>query len=286
VAKVPKARKRTRSLPRQNTGDTAEAFLVAGERIVRRYIREGPRKGRAPIDILAFVGLDDVLAEATELIRQASVIRGSVPASARVANLTTGAFYRAFPPRAGRNLPRRKGEALAIFRRELGRRLVSADVYRDDLEAVEASTPELLTVPSERDLRLLARHNAVGDLGRWRDSPTDLIFYGLLLHAMDPEVGTWLREVNDRALDYLESYWKAWLPRIGRRCRSGVSERQLAAAVRGTLAVMELEGRIVGSPTLDSVTVTDPDPELAGTWPLLSLLAEAVFFALTEPVPS
>jgi hypothetical protein len=139
--------------------------------------------------------------------------------------------------------------------------------------------------PERSELRLLARGNAVGDLGRWRDSPTDLLFYGLLLHAMDPEVGAWLREVNDRALDYLEGYWKTWLPRLSRRCRPGVSERQLAAAVRGTLAVMELEGRIAGSPTLDSVTITDPDPALAGTWPLLALVAEAVFMALTEPVP-
>ena len=283
AAKVPKSRTRTRTLPRQSAGDTAEALLVAGERIVRRYIRRGPPKDHPPIDIFAFVGIEQVLAEATELIRQAAVTRGSVPKKARVARLTTGAFYRAFPP-SGRNAPRRKGEALAIFRRELGRRLVSAQVYRDDIVAVEAGTPTLDRFPTENQMRLIARTTAAGDLERWRDSPADLLFYGLLLHSKDPEVGKWLRDVNERVLDVLVAYWKKWLPVLGRRCRTGTSERHLAASIRAALAVMQLEGRIAGSPTLDSVTITDRDPTLAGTWPLGSLVAEAVFFALTEPL--
>lgn len=278
-------RKRARALPRQRATDTAEAFLRAGERLVRRYIREGPPKGRKPIDIFAFLTVDDVLAEATELMRQAAITRGRVSPRERVAKLTTGAFYRAFPAPAGRRVPRRKGEALAIFRRELGRRLLSAEVYRDDLAAVEAGATPVLPHPSENDLRLIARTNAASDLARWRDSPTDLLFYGLLLHSRDPEVGQWLRDINDHVLDVLVGFWKKWLPLLGRRCRPGVSERHLAVSMRGVLAVMQLEGRIAGSPTLDTVTVTDADPRLAGTWPLAGLVCEAVFLALTEPVP-
>lgn len=279
------SRKPAHSLPRQSAAATAEAFLIAGQRIVRRYIRDGPPKGRKPIDILAFVSVDDVLAETTELMRQTAVTRGRVPARMRVSTLTTGAFYRAFPPAAGRRGPRRKGEALAIFRRELGRRLVSAEVYRDDLATLEAGMPELTAVPSEREVRLVCRTSSAGDLNRWRDSPTDLLFYGLLLHSKDPEIGEWLRTVNDRMLDYLEAYWREWLPRVGRRCRPGISERQLSTAIRGMLAVMQLEGRIPGSPSMDSVTISDPDPALAGTWPLAALAVEAVFMALTEPLP-
>lgn len=279
-----KSRGRVGSLPRQSATDTAEALLAAGERIVRRYVVEGPSEDQKPVDILAFVDIERVLAEATEIRRQAAVERGHVSAKRRIAPLTTGAFYRAFPPPGGRRGPRRKGEALAIFRRELGRRIVSADVYRQDVSRAEDTVLSAETLANERTFYRVCRAETAHDIYRWRDSPTDLLFYALMMHAKDDEVSSWLREVNDRALDAMEAFWRKVLPRIGRRCRPGVSERQLGAVIRAVLAIMPLEGRVPGSPTMDTVTVTEADPALAGTWPLASIVVEGVFKALTEQV--
>lgn len=275
---------RRRTLPRQSAAETAEVLLAAGERIVRRYLHEGPSRGEKPIDILAFVGIDDVLAEATEHLRQAAVARGSLTARARVSTLTPGAFYRAFPAPGGKRGPRRKGEALAIFRRELGRRLVSAQAYRDDVTLLTDALLPIDGIPNDAQTRLISRKAATIEIERWHDSPTDLLFYGLIPYAKDPEVGKWLREVNDRALDYLEEFWREWLPRLGRRCRAGITERHLACAIRGFLAVMNLEDRIEGSPSRDRVTVTDREPALAGTWHMPAIVVEGIFLTLTEPV--
>ena len=277
---------RARSLPRQAASETAEALLAAGERIVQRYISVGPPRGEKPIDILAFVNIDDVLGEATEQLRTSAVTKGNVPARARVSKLTPGAFYRAFPAPDGARGPRRKGEALAIFRRELGRRLVSAEVYRADILQIEEILINFNGPLSETLARIACRTSAADDLARWHDSPTDLLFYGLLLYAKDAEIGCWLRDVNERALGYLEVFWGKWLPRFGRQCRAGITPRQFAATIRATLAVMQIEGRIPESPTMDTVTVTDPDPTLAGNWLLASLAVEGVFLNLTEPIPS
>lgn len=266
-------------LPRQPAVDTAEALLAAGERVVARYVREGPTAHRRPIDVLAFVDIGEVLHEATEELRKAAVRRGALGATAKVPRLTPGAFYRAFPPQ-GRQKSRQKGEALAVFRRALARRIVSSDAYRESTTEVRELADPVIHV----DIAAAIRTATARDLAQWQDSANDGVFYALIMHARDPEIAGWLREVNDRALDHLEAFWAEVLPAMGRRCRPEITLRQLAALIRLGIAGIGMDRRIPGSP-LSALHVSRPDEPPGDETTIASIAMEALFMGLTEPDP-
>ena len=274
--------KRTKTLPRLPASATAETLLAAGERVVTEYVRRGPSKNSEPIDILAFVRIEDVLHEATQWRRQDAEDRGTLPKSSSVTRLTPGAFYRAFPPSSGKTGPRRKGEAFTAFRRELGRRLIMTDRYRSSAEEafreIQSGTPA--------EWRQAVRVAVTGEYQRWLDSPEDCLFYALILHARDPEIAAWLGATNQRELDFFEEYYRKGLPTIGRQCKPGVTERHLASVIRSMVAGLALHARIPDSPTNDRV----PTPDAGGgpdDGPLIATLAiEAVFEGLTERIPT
>jgi hypothetical protein len=273
-------KKTKRKLPRQSAAATAQALLEAGEAVVDAYVRSGPAADDGPVDVLPFVSIDDVLRATTKRRHRAAVARGALAKGTEVTTLTPGAFYRAFPPspRAGH---RGKGEALATFRRELGRRIVSSDDYRETTAVIDVDVEAFPPTAGRHALRCAME----GAFRRWLDSSIDCVYYGLVLHAKDAEIGVWLAAALANQLDHLEGVHDRMLRRFGRRPRAGVTTRQLGAAIRSAIAGMALDARVPGSPTKDRVRVTEGESELSGEWFLATLVVDAIMMALTEPIP-
>lgn len=272
----------TKKLPRQPAAATAEALLEAGKAVVDSYVRSGPAVDDGPVDILPFVSIADVLQATTRLRHRDAVARGALAEDSEVPTLTAGAFYRAFPPSGPRTADHRgKGEALANFRRELGRRIIGTEAYRETVAAIDEDVANFTAA----EMRQAVRVGLEGEYRRWLDSSVDCVFYGLILHAKDPEVAGWLGEASSKDLDVLEAFHTRILRRFGMRCRPGISVRQFAAVVRSIMAGLSLDARVPGSPTGDRVTMTEDDESVMGEWYLATLAVDAVMMALIEPIP-
>jgi hypothetical protein len=263
-------------LPRQTSTETRADLIEAAERIVNEYVKDGPRQGDPPVDLLPFLQLDEVLTMATELARLRLVKAGRMRPGERVAPLTPGAFYKAF---ANDDRDAGRGGAIVAFRR-----LVTLDIVnRPDITIAEpyiALGKQLLA--EGFPWTEIVRQGIELDFNRWADTPALILMSALALHSRDPDVAKMTDERDEQDLAELTRIYETLLPMCGRRMRPGFTIAHLATVVSDLIAGMVLGARF-SSERRRTKIVSDFDGTGAKEWHLAACAALAICERFTEP---
>lgn len=266
-------------LPRQTLTRTRTDLIDAAVRIVNEYIDDGPRDGDPPVDVLPFLQLEEVLLGASEIARDRLVHEGGLRDDERVAPLTAGAFYKAFPSAGDQEAGR--GSSLVSFRRLVTQEIVVDPLLTDADAIIEMGEHLAATGKDWHDAVSLAVEE---EFHRWAKTPAQILVSALALHARDESVGQWTTSVYASELQELRRLYTRFIDLFERRPRPGITVDHIAITVADLIAGMALSACYV--PESRDVRVQfSADDDVPRNWHLCAVAAWAIIQGLTEPVP-